>query len=142
MDEFPWHTDCSYENPPPRYFALHVLQPDRYGGGTLSVMSVQRLSKLLSEATKASLARPKYLIRTPPEFEKALRQQHIVGSIMVTDAEKQANVMRFREDILTPLSDRASAVLNKLKHAVQSAEARSYSTLHLTPETLQCVLSS
>jgi alpha-ketoglutarate-dependent taurine dioxygenase len=55
---------------------------------------------------------------------------------MVTDAEKQTNVMRFREDILTPLSDRASAALNELKHALQSAEARSYSTLHLTPKAL------
>ena len=35
MNEFPWHTDCSYEDPPPRYFALQVLQHDRYGGGTL-----------------------------------------------------------------------------------------------------------
>ncbi|KAL7893916.1 hypothetical protein HDV63DRAFT_384531 [Trichoderma sp. SZMC 28014] len=136
MDEFPWHTDCSYENPPPRYFALHVLQPDRYGGGTLSVMSVQRLSELLSEATKASLARPEYLIRTPPEFEKSPRQQHIVGSIMAADAKNQTNMMRFREDILTPLSDRASAALDELKHAVKSAEARSHSALHLTPKAL------
>lgn len=49
---------------PPRYFALHALQPDCYGGGTLSVMSVQRLSELLSEAIKTSLTRPEYLIRT------------------------------------------------------------------------------
>lgn len=136
MGEFPWHTDCSYENPPPRYFALHVLQPGRYGGGTLSVMSVQRLSKLLSEATKASLARPEYLIRTPPEFVKSSKQQHIVGSIMVADAENATNMMRFREDILTPLSDRASVALDELKHAVKSAEARSHSTLHLTPKAL------
>lgn len=136
MDEFPWHTDCSYENPPLRYFALHVLQPDRYGGGTLSVMNVQRLSELLSPATKASLARPEYLIRTPPEFEKSPRQQHIVGSILMADAEDQTHMMRFREDILTPLSDRASAALNELKHAVQSAEVRSRSALHLTPKAL------
>jgi alpha-ketoglutarate-dependent taurine dioxygenase len=136
MDEFPWHTDCSYENPPPRYFALHVLQPDRYGGGTLSIMHVQRLSELLSVTTKASLARPEYLIRTPPEFEKSPGQQHIVGSIMVADTENHTTMMRFREDILTPLSDRASAALNELKHAVQSAEARSHSTLHLTPKAL------
>ncbi|KAI1362095.1 hypothetical protein F5Y08DRAFT_313148 [Xylaria arbuscula] len=41
MEEFPWHTDCSYEDPTPRYFALHVLQPDRCGGGVLSFMNVQ-----------------------------------------------------------------------------------------------------
>lgn len=85
-------------------------------------MNVQRLSELLSEATRASLARPEYLIRTPPEFEKSPRQQHIVGSIMVTDAENQTSMMRFRGDILTPLSDRASAALIELKHAVQKQD--------------------
>ncbi|KAM0255930.1 hypothetical protein ACHAQJ_005331 [Trichoderma viride] len=136
MEEFPWHTDCSYENPPPRYFALQVLQPDRYGGGTLSVMNVERLSELLSLATKTSLARPEYLIRTPPEFTKHPRQQHIVGSILMANEEDRSTMMRFREDILTPLSERASTALNELKHAMQGAEARSHSTLHLTPETL------
>jgi alpha-ketoglutarate-dependent taurine dioxygenase len=136
MEEFPWHTDCSYENPPPRYFALQVLQPDRYGGGTLSVMNVERLSEMLSIATKMSLARPEYLIRTPPEFIKHPMQQHIVGSILMADEEGRTSIMRFREDILTPLSERASTALNELKHALQSAEARSHSTLHLTPKTL------
>lgn len=48
----------------------------------------------------------------------------------------QTNVMRFREDILTPLSDRASAALDELKHAMQGAEARTQLTLHLTPKAL------
>ncbi|KAL7786726.1 hypothetical protein V8C37DRAFT_391860 [Trichoderma ceciliae] len=136
MEEFPWHTDCSYENPPPRYFALHVLQPDRYGGGTLSVMNVERLSELLSPTTVMALARPEYLIRTPPEFAKNPRQQHIVGGLLLADDEGRPNMMRFREDILTPLSERASAALDELKHALQGAEARCHSTLHLTPRTL------
>ncbi len=29
----------------PRFFALQVLQYDRFGGGTLSVMNVQHLSE-------------------------------------------------------------------------------------------------
>ncbi|KAH6603991.1 hypothetical protein Trco_007437 [Trichoderma cornu-damae] len=136
MEDFPWHTDCSYENPPPRYFALHVLRPDRYGGGTLSVMNVERLSELLSPATRISLARPEYLIRTPPEFTKHLDQQHIVGSILLADDEGRPTMMRFREDLLTPLSQRASAALDELKQALLGTEARSHSTLHLTPKAL------
>ncbi|RFU78100.1 hypothetical protein TARUN_4162 [Trichoderma arundinaceum] len=136
MEEFPWHTDCSYENPPPRYFALHVLQPDRYGGGTLSVMNVERLSELLSPTTRISLARPEYLIRTPPEFTKHPSQQHIVGSLLLADEEGRPTMMRFREDLLTPLSERAAAALEELKQALQGTEAQSHSTLHLTPKTL------
>lgn len=99
-------------------------------------MSVQRLSELPSEATKTSLAKLDYLIRTPLEVEKSPRQQHIVGSIIVADAENYANMMRFLEDILTLLSDRASAALIELKHAVQSAGARSNGILLLTPKAL------
>lgn len=136
MEEFPWHTDCSYENPPPRYFALHVLQPDRYGGGTLSVMNVKRLSELLSPATRMSLARPEYLIRIPPEFAKHPSQQHIVGGLLLADEDGQLNMIRFREDLLTPLSKRASVALDELKQALKDTEVRSHSTLQLTPKAL------
>lgn len=40
MQDFPWHTDCSYEESPPGYFALQILQHDCQGGGTLSVMRI------------------------------------------------------------------------------------------------------
>ncbi|KKO98516.1 hypothetical protein THAR02_09379 [Trichoderma harzianum] len=136
MEDFPWHTDCSYEDPPPRYFALQVLQPDRCGGGTLSVMNVERLSELLSSAARESLARPEFLIRTPPEFIKHPDHQHIVGSILMADGEGRLTMMRFREDLLTPLNERASAALKELKQALQGTEARSHSTLHLTAQAL------
>ncbi|KAL6406696.1 CASlike [Ilyonectria robusta] len=136
MEEFPWHTDCSYENPPPRYFALQVLQHDRFGGGTLSVMNVERLSQLLSPTTRAALVNPDYRITIPPEFIKDAAQQDIVGSVLVADAEGRSTMMRFREDILTPLSDKASGALNELKQALQSAEAQSHSTVHLTADDL------
>ncbi|KAL7929960.1 Clavaminate synthase-like protein [Trichoderma chlorosporum] len=136
MEDFPWHTDCSYEDPPPRYFALQVLQPDRCGGGTLSVMNVERLSQLLSPAARESLAKPEFLIRTPPEFIKDPGHQHIVGSILLPDDEGRLSTMRFREDLLTPLSERAAAALEELKQALQGAEAKYRSTLHLTPKIL------
>ncbi|KAF7557976.1 hypothetical protein G7Z17_g266 [Cylindrodendrum hubeiense] len=136
MEEFPWHTDCSYENPPPRYFALQVLQHDRFGGGTLSVMNVERLSELLSAASRAALVRPDFQITTPPEFIKDLTQDHITGSVLVPDAEGRPTMMRFREDILTPLNDSASGALDELKQALQSTEVRSHATLHLTADDL------
>ncbi|KAK7428404.1 hypothetical protein QQZ08_005023 [Neonectria magnoliae] len=136
MDEFPWHTDCSYENLPPRYFALQVLQHDRFGGGTLSVMNVGRLSGLLSQATRASLVRPEYRITIPPEFIKDPARRHIQGSLLVADTDSQSSMMRFRGDILTPLSDRASTALDELKQALQSVEAQSHSTVHLTADDL------
>ncbi|TFB01713.1 hypothetical protein CCMA1212_006254 [Trichoderma ghanense] len=141
MDDFPWHTDCSYEDPPPRYFALQVLQPDRCGGGTLSVMNVERLSERLSPEARASLARPEFQIRTPPEFVKQPGQRDIVASILLADGEGRLTRMRFREDLLTPLSERAAAALGELRRVLlQGAEARgshrSMVRLDLTPEVL------
>ncbi|CAG9962911.1 unnamed protein product [Clonostachys byssicola] len=148
MNEFPWHTDCSYEDPPPRYFALQVLQHDRYGGGTLSIMNVDRLSALLSPATRAALVRPEYRISIPPEFIKDPAQKHILGSVLLganaggdgggrgRHESTRPAVMRFREDILTPLSSEASAALGELKGALRSAEIQAQSTLHLVAEEL------
>lgn len=49
MDEFPWHTDFSYENPLPRYFALHVLQPD---------LKLRRRYAFRDECAAAKLRKP------------------------------------------------------------------------------------
>ncbi|KIL93860.1 hypothetical protein FAVG1_02422 [Fusarium avenaceum] len=108
MREFPWHTDCSYENPPPRYFALQVLQHDRFGGGTLSIMNVQKLCGLLSPETLSALAAPEYRMTIPPEFIKDSSQAYITGSILGFTPSNRLPVMRFRGDILTPLTDRAA----------------------------------
>lgn len=134
MEDFPWHTDCSYEDPPPRYFALQVLQHDRRGGGTLSVMNVSRLSALLSAATRESLSRPEFEIGVPPEFTKNTSQRSIIGSLL-TDGETAGAMMRYRGDILTPLTDRASTALEELTGALRRADAGTGqsgdTTLHL-----------
>ena len=136
MEEFPWHTDCSYEDPPPRYFALHVLQHDRFGGGTLSVLNVERLSQLLSPETRVQLSRPEYQIMIPPEFTKDPARRYILGSLLMSDESGRSSIMRFREDILMPVSPPASKALSELKQALKSAEAQSYSTIHLTSSDL------
>lgn len=131
MDEFPWHTDCSYEDPPPRYFALQVLQHDRYGGGTLSVMNVDRLSEFLSLSTREALRAPEYRISIPAEFIKDPNQKHIIGTVFGTSNDSQTTVIRFREDILEPLTERAHQALAELKETLLREEAQAHSTVHL-----------
>ena len=136
MEEFPWHTDCSYEGMPPRYFALQVLQHDRFGGGTLSAMNIQRLNQSLSPSTQASLMRREYSISIPKEFVKDPAKQQIVGNLMAIDQESQSCMIRFRRDLLTPLTERASKALEELDACLQTtgaaAQSESPSTVHLT----------
>ncbi|RSL43316.1 hypothetical protein CEP54_015137 [Fusarium duplospermum] len=131
MNEFPWHTDCSYEDPPPRFFALQVLQHDRCGGGTLSVMNVDKLSELLSPEARSALLAQEYRITIPPEFIKDPEQKDIIGSVFFTNPSNQSTMIRFREDILTPLTDRASLALVELKEALLKEEVQAHSTVHL-----------
>ncbi|KAK7738445.1 hypothetical protein SLS62_011375 [Diatrype stigma] len=135
-EPFPWHTDCSYEDLPPRYFALHVLQHDRFGGGTLSVMNVQRLAELLSPDTRTSLMQQEYSISVPLEFIKEPTRKEIVGSVLTARRDVQACMMRFRRDIIRPTTERASRALQDLDAYLANTEEQTQSTLHLTPSDL------
>ncbi|KAJ5497957.1 hypothetical protein N7453_007008 [Penicillium expansum] len=135
MEEFPWHTDCSYEECPPQFFALHVLQPDTCGGGTLSVLKVDQLLALLSPFAKECLFAPNYLIAVPPEFKKSPEDEHIVGGLLATSPDKKTIQLRFREDIITPLNPKAAEALEELKSVLLGPEANSH-TLHLTAQDL------
>ncbi|KAJ4147620.1 hypothetical protein LMH87_002132 [Akanthomyces muscarius] len=140
MEDFPWHTDCSYEYPPPRFFALQVLQPDRRGGGTLSVMSAARLGEHLDGATLATLMRPSFRIAIPTEFVKdPAARPWIRGRLIVADPRSGGApvlMIRFREDIVTPLDAEAAAALDRLRTALRHLAAQDHSTLHLSPEDL------
>ncbi|RAH65653.1 uncharacterized protein BO66DRAFT_197895 [Aspergillus aculeatinus CBS 121060] len=135
MEEFPWHTDCSYEDAPPRYFALQVLREDRCGGGTLSVMNVERIGSLLSPSTCAALHRPEFRIAVPPEFVKCSTKHDTVGSLMAAGAEGSHWTIRFREDLVTPLTAEAALALQELKECLHGLSVQG-EPLHLTPDTL------
>jgi alpha-ketoglutarate-dependent taurine dioxygenase len=140
MQEFPWHTDCSYEENPPRYFALQVLQPDRRDGGVFSALSVHHILRHLSPSSTAALCRPDYRITVPPEFVRSSGKRHIVSSLLaVTAADDRgrpaAAMMRFREDIVTPLSAAARRAVDELKQVLMGSEAQR-ETLHLTAEDM------
>ncbi|CAG8902414.1 unnamed protein product [Penicillium egyptiacum] len=135
MEGFPWHTDCSYETHPPRFFALHVLQPDTCGGGTLSVLKVGHLLALLSPFAKKWLSAPHYRIAVPPEFEKCPEDEYVVGSLLARSADGKAAQLRFREDIITPLNPQAAEALEELKRVILGPVSNSH-TLHLTAQDL------
>ncbi|KAF7916066.1 uncharacterized protein EAE97_012157 [Botrytis byssoidea] len=136
MSCFDWHTDCSYESHPPRYFALQVLQPDRFGGGTLSLLGVDRLLALLSSHARTWLTSPNYMVAVPPEFQKKSDEQFIVGNLLHMRREAGGgNQLRFREDITTPLTPEAAEALNELKAILYDKGAREW-TINLTPEDL------
>lgn len=131
---FPWHTDCSYEHNPPRFFALQVLQPDRRGGGTLSILNVSSLARLLSPFARRALTRPDYHITVPAEFIKS-DERHITAGLLGEEPGSGAFEFRFREEILTPLTDDARSALQELGKVLQSPAATA-ATIHLTPEVL------
>lgn len=136
MDEFPWHTDCSYEDPTPRFFALQVLQHDRHGGGTLSLMNVRRLTECLSAKARSALSRPEFRIGVPREFIKQSGKTHIIANLLSTRMGR-IPTMRFRDDITTALTSDADAALAELRGALhRDAEARNRTTVHLTAEEM------
>ncbi|PQE22043.1 Taurine catabolism dioxygenase protein [Rutstroemia sp. NJR-2017a BBW] len=120
MLRFDWHTDCSYEHDPPRFFALQVIQPDRCGGGTLSVLNVDKLLTLLSPFAREWLSRPEYKLIVPPEFVKKEGEHHIVGNLIATNATGHGSSLRFREDITVPLTPNATKALDELKGILYS----------------------
>ncbi|KAM0814381.1 putative TauD/TfdA-like domain-containing protein [Seiridium cardinale] len=110
-----------------------VLHADHHGGGTLSLMDVEKLYMLLSPETKAALMRPEYQIRTPHEFVKEPLRQSIVCSVLATEQHSQSNVvLRYREDILIPLGKRAARALAELRRVLRDMNNTPVSILRLT----------
>lgn len=121
-DEFPWHTDCSYVSGPPRYFGLHVLQADRCGGGTLSVLNLSIILQHLPQESIAALSRPEFRFTVPPEFTQPNDSEHgtIVGPILKQDSEAQWRC-RYRADIIKPLTERAENAMKELNDVLEAA---------------------
>ncbi|KAF2753575.1 Clavaminate synthase-like protein [Pseudovirgaria hyperparasitica] len=134
MESFPWHTDCSYEACPPRFFALHVLQPDRCGGGNLSVLDVDQAVRLLPKQTQDQLLRPEFEIAVPEEFCKG-GESRVTGSLLGNGSGEAAFQLRYRDDIVRPLTKGAALALEELRQLLQSAAVKPL-VLQLTPVLL------
>ncbi|KAL2830107.1 hypothetical protein BJY01DRAFT_261026 [Aspergillus pseudoustus] len=134
MDEFPWHTDCSYEGSPPRFFALQVIHPDQFDGGILSLLKFDKVLAMLSRETVAALARPEYRILVPPEFRKAQNPDgSIIGCLLALESRQLA--FRYREDITQSLTRDAELALEELRAILLEPHLLS-GVMHLTSEIL------
>lgn len=133
---FPWHTDCSYESSPPRFFALQVLQEDRYGGGVLSLLRVDNLLKRLSRDSKKALSKAEFCITVPPEFEKTGQgSSHIIGSLLAPQMGSRLPDLRFRDDIVTPLTSEAEQALKQFQAALHSPQTQD-EVIDIRPDSL------
>ena len=110
--DFPWHTDCSYESQPPRFFALHVLHADRNGGGTLSALEASQIVRKLSPDARAALLKPEFKITVPPEFDKGVAS--ITDRLLVEASNRTDFHIRFRADIIEPTTTHAERGLHEL----------------------------
>ena len=132
---FPWHTDCSFESHPPRFFALHVLRADRNGGGTLAAMSILQLIRRLKPSTYKALCRPDFLIQVPLEFSKGT--DSIIGSLISPAKEPGQVRLRYRSDIVRPLTKDAGEALSEIDRLLANGpESDSDMWMSLTPEVL------
>lgn len=136
MSRFEWHTDCSYEESPPRYFALQVVQPDRCGGGTFSVLNVDKILTLLSPFAQKWLSSDNYKITVPPEFIKEVGKQYIASKLLAVNPKGESgSQLRFRDDITMPLTPNAAKALHELKDILYGDKAEEW-TIHLESKSL------
>lgn len=68
---FPLHTDCSFEDPTPRYVGLHVLTQDRFGGGQSLLAEAPGAVERLENWQKEALTQD-FLFQVPEEFRKGV----------------------------------------------------------------------
>jgi alpha-ketoglutarate-dependent taurine dioxygenase len=92
-EEFPMHTDCSFEDPPPRYMALYVVNEDQLGGGLSTLVDTEVLMRHLSPRAITTLHTTEFDIRVPPEFFKGTAS--IRGRIL-----SASKLWRYRSDTI------------------------------------------
>ena len=132
--EFPWHTDCSYETRPPQFLALHVLRADRNGGGTLSVVNLDEVIRKIGPATLEVLSRPEFRIKVPTEFDRGI--DSIVGSLVSRSDSPAQTRIRFRADIIQPLTKDAESALDELNRLLGPGGDVADIMINITPEHL------
>lgn len=122
MHVFPWHTDCSFEANPPRHFALHVLHADRFGGGSLSLVRTNDIVQELCEETISRLSMPEFAFAVPDEFDKGTSRTLVGALLDMSDGEPK---LRFRRDIISPLTKQAELALEELDRVLDECQSSS-----------------
>ncbi|KAL1628556.1 hypothetical protein SLS56_005788 [Neofusicoccum ribis] len=108
VGEFAWHTDGSFEETPQRFFGLHVIHPDRHGGGIFRVLPADDLVAALSPSSVEALLNTEFDIQVPAEFYKGRASNK--GKLLDVEPGTGRYLLRFRRDILPdPPSENPSA---------------------------------
>ena len=96
-EEFPMHTDCSFEDIPPRYILLYVVEEDRNHGGLSTLVDSTVLLRYLSKTSLAALHKYEYEMKVPQEFFKG----HTTVKGRILSAGK---LWRYRSDTIVRTS--------------------------------------
>lgn len=119
MDEFEMHTDASFDNLPPRYIGLEVVQEDRFGGGSQAFLPLSSIIAAIKDEEREVLGHD-YSWFVAPEF--AMSSQRIVElPILFGDSHQQ--FVRYREDcvILQRVSPEHRAAFHGLRKVIKQA---------------------
>lgn len=119
--QFPLHTDCSFENPPPRYMCLYVKAEDMFGGGDTTLIDSRVLLKHFSVESQIALQTYDVAIRIPPEFSKSNNKP--CGNILRGKLLSKSGCFRYRSDIVVrPQSDDHSASSVAIRKALEELD--------------------
>jgi hypothetical protein len=94
------------------------------------VLNVRKLAMMLGKQTREALMLPEYRFKIPREFVKDEGKMDIVGRIL--RSERGGLAMRYREDIITPLTRRAEEAAGQLERVLKSTSQIREATIRLT----------
>ena len=77
LDEFPFHTDGSFEDPQPAWVALYCVEPDRFGGGQTQLKNVREILARVSPVSLHTLRTTRYRFAVPPEFRRDVPEREL-----------------------------------------------------------------
>jgi alpha-ketoglutarate-dependent taurine dioxygenase len=108
---FPLHTDCSFEDPTPRFIGLHVVSQDRLGGG-LSLLADGRQARQNLDPVYQKVLAQEFVFQVPKEFRKGVSEQRL--PIL------QGDTLRYRREIIddNQCSDQQREAMDQFEHSL------------------------
>ncbi|KAI1370849.1 hypothetical protein F4677DRAFT_451032 [Hypoxylon crocopeplum] len=127
VGEFAWHTDGAFEETPQRFFALHIVHPDKLGGGIFRVLPAEDLVTSLKPSSVETLLNTELDLQVPDEFYKG--KASIKGKLLSIDPESGRYLLRFRRDILADPPSKSpvvNEVIGELNNLLDDPEANGW----------------
>ncbi|KAJ6494294.1 hypothetical protein C8R45DRAFT_824738 [Mycena sanguinolenta] len=125
--EFAWHTDGSFEISPQRFFGLHIVHPDRLGGGIFRVLRAEDLVAALSPHSVEMLLQTEFDLHVPAEFYKGRETNR--SRLLEIESTTGRYLLRFRRDILADppsTNPAANAAIEELNSLLENPETKGW----------------